>query len=164
MRLKNFASKPENSFMNTQPDFEELLRLLEKHNVDYMIVGGYAVAFHGHPRFTKDIDVFFDATPANIESIQKALCEFGFSLSDVPSDLFLEPGSILTFGAAPVRVDIINEIDGVRYADARDNRVRGRYGAVEVYFIGRDDLILNKQSTSRTQDKADAEALEEMGE
>ncbi len=145
--------------MNTQPDFEELLRLLEKHNVDYMIVGGYAVAFHGHPRFTKDIDVFFDATDSNIESIQKALCEFGFSLSDVPEDLFRDPGNILTFGAEPVRVDIINDIDGVSYAGAKVNRVRGRYGAVDVYFIGRDELIRNKQSTSRLKDKADAEEL-----
>ena len=146
--------------MNTQPDFEELLRLLEKHNVDYMIVGGYAVAFHGHPRFTKDIDVFFDATPANVALIQCALCEFGFSREDVPETLFLEPGNIMTFGAAPVRVDIIYEIDGVCYADAKANRVRGRYGSADVYFIGRDELIRNKQSTSRTQDKADAEELE----
>jgi hypothetical protein len=148
--------------MNTQPDFEELLRLLEEHNVDYMIVGGYAVAFHGHPRFTKDIDVFFDATPTNVKSIQKALCEFGFSRDDIPEALFLEPGNIMTFGAAPVRVDIINEIDGVCYADARNNRVRGKYGAAEVYFIGREELIRNKQSTSRLQDKADAEELEAM--
>ena len=147
--------------MNTQPDFEALLQLLEKHNVDYMIVGGYAVAFHGHPRYTKDIDVYFDATPTNVELIQKALCEFSFNRSDVPANIFLEPGNILTFGAAPVRVDIINEIDGVRYADAKVNRVRGRYGAVEVYFIGREDLIQNKLSTSRLKDKADAEELGE---
>jgi predicted nucleotidyltransferase len=148
--------------MNTQPDFEELLRLLEKHNVDYMIVGGYAVAFHGHPRFTKDIDVFFDATTSNIDAIRNALCEFGFKKSEIPPELFCEPGNIVTFGAAPVRVDIINEIDGVSYADARVNRVRGSYGGVDVSFIGCDDLIMNKKATPRSKDKLDAEELERV--
>ncbi len=75
--------------MNTHPDFEELLRLLEEHRVDYMIVGGYAVAFHGYPRFTKDIDVLFRADNDNAMRLRDALCAFGFSREDLPFDAFL---------------------------------------------------------------------------
>jgi len=73
--------------MNIQPDFEELLRLLEKHEVDYMIVGGYAVAFYGYPRFTKDIDVFFDVVSENVCRVRSALCEFGFRECDLSEEL-----------------------------------------------------------------------------
>ena len=145
--------------MNTHPDFEELFRFLEEHHVDYMIVGGYAVAFHGYPRFTKDIDIFFDASPKNIARLRAALVAFGFTQEDLPEDAFAKKGNILTFGVVPSRVDLLNDIDGVRYADAKPNVVRGAYGGVEVTFIGRDDLIRNKRATPRAQDKVDAEEL-----
>ena len=145
--------------MNIQQDFKELLKLLEKHNADYMIVGGYAVAFHGYPRFTNDIDIFFSASKKNTDRIIRALVEFGFPKSILTADVFLEEGNIVTFGVAPVRVDFINDIDGIKYPDARKARVRGRYGNIDVFFIGRDDLIKNKLSTTRTKDKADVEEL-----
>ena len=145
--------------MNIHPDFEELLRLLEEHRVDYMIVGGYAVAFHGYPRFTRDIDIFFEASSENIERLQAALLVFGFSEQDLPEDAFKAKGTVLTFGAVPVRVDLINEIDAVTYAEAKPNVLRGRYGEIEVTFIGFDDLIRNKQATPRARDKGDVEEL-----
>ena len=145
--------------MNIQQDFSDLLALLEKHNVDYMVVGGYAVAFYGYPRFTKDIDIFFGISETNIESIVNALVEFGFNRDSLQKLLFDQKGSIITFGVAPVRVDFINEIDGVDFSDAKKSRVRGKYGDVEVYFIGREDLLKNKTSTKRLKDKADAEEL-----
>lgn len=145
--------------MNIQPDFEEFLRLLEEHRVDYMIVGGYAVAFHGFPRFTKDMDVFFEPSEANIARLRSALVGFGFQEDDVPCDLFIAKGNVLTFGVAPVRVDLVSDIDGVTYAEARPNAVRGKYGRTEVTFIGRDDLIRNKRATPRAKDKADVEEL-----
>jgi hypothetical protein len=145
--------------MNIQPDFEELLRLLEKHGVDYMVVGGYAVAFHGYPRFTKDIDIFFKASTGNVICVRNALLEFGFKDGDIPEDIFLQQGNVLTFGVVPVRVDFVNEIDGVSYAKAKKNRVRGKYGKIEVNFIGRNELIQNKQATPRARDKADVEEL-----
>lgn len=145
--------------MNIQPDFEEFLRLLEAHRVDYMVVGGYAVAFHGFPRFTKDIDVFFDSSAANIPSLRNALVAFGFKETDLPDAIFTESGSVLTFGVAPVRIDLLNRIDAVEYQEARGRVVRGRYGSVEVSFIGREDLILNKLSTPRSKDRIDAEEL-----
>ena len=145
--------------MNIQQDFKELLALLEKHSVDYMIVGGYAVAFYGHPRFTKDIDIFFSASRANVESLIAALVEFGFPETDLNSEVFLSEGDMITFGVAPVRVDFLNQIDGVQYDHARLRRIRGKYSDTEVYFIGKEDLILNKRSTKRMKDKADVEEL-----
>jgi hypothetical protein len=147
--------------MNIQQDFEELLRLLEEHKIEYLIIGGYAVAFHGYPRFTKDIDIFYNITPTNIRKLQKGLLEFGFTSNDIPDEIFNTKGNIITFGIDPVRVDIVNDISGVEFKEAWKKKVRGKYGNVEVNFIGRTDLIKNKNSTSRLQDKADAEKLSE---
>ncbi len=145
--------------MNILPDFEELFRLLEDHHVDYMIVGGYAVAYHGYPRFTKDIDVFFRLTGENAERLRLALTAFGFRDEELPLDAFMTPGNVLTFGVVPVRVDLLNEIDGISYEEARPNAVRASYGGVEVTFIGLDDLIRNKKATPRARDKGDVEEL-----
>lgn len=145
--------------MNIHPDFEELLRLLEEHGVEYMIVGGYAVAYHGHPRFTKDIDVFFCVTDENAQRLRRALTAFGFGEEDLPLEAFTTLGNVLTFGVVPTRVDLINDIDGVTYDEARPNVVRGRYGHVEVTFIGFADLVRNKKATPRAKDKGDVEEL-----
>lgn len=145
--------------MNIQPDFKELLKLLEKHKVEYMIVGGYAVAFYGYPRFTKDIDIFFEINQESIDRLIRALVEFGFPEKDLNRDLFCKKGNVITFGVAPVRVDFLNEISGVEFLDAKSSRVRGKYGDSDVYFIGKNDLIKNKLSTDRLHDKADAEEL-----
>ena len=145
--------------MNTHPDFEELLRLLEEHRVEYMVVGGYAVAFHGYPRFTKDIDVFFQSDDENVRLLRQALMAFGFREEDLPREAFTTPGNVLTFGVVPTRIDLINSIDGVTYEEARRNVVRGTYGEVEVTFIGFEDLIKNKKSTPRAKDKGDVEEL-----
>lgn len=145
--------------MHIQQDFAELLLLLEKHKVEYVIVGGYAVAFHGYPRFTKDIDVFYNNKDDNVDKLQKSLLEFGFKKKELPKELFKIKGNIITFGIEPVRVDVINEISGVQFSKAWEKKVRGKYGNIEVNFIGRLELIKNKSSTNRLQDKADAEKL-----
>ncbi|MGH8558904.1 MAG: hypothetical protein ACRESZ_15915 [Methylococcales bacterium] len=145
--------------MNIHPDFEELLRLLEEHSVSYMIVGGYAVAYHGYPRFTKDLDVFFDSSNDNIGRLREALLAFAFSEESLPYEAFATKGNVLTFGVAPTRVDLINDIDGLTYDEAKPNIIRGTYGRVQVTFIGIDDLLKNKRSTPRAKDKADVEEL-----
>ncbi|MCX5769555.1 MAG: nucleotidyltransferase [Candidatus Hydrogenedentes bacterium] len=145
--------------MNTHPDFKELFQLLENRHVDYMVIGGYAVAFHGYPRFTQDIDLFFEASPANVTRLRKALIDFGFAEQDLPEEAFKTKGNVLTFGVAPTRVDLLNEIDGVSYAEAKANVVRGTYGDVLINFIGREDLIKNKLATRRDQDKVDVQNL-----
>lgn len=145
--------------MNTQPDFKELLRLLEENRVEYMIVGGYAVSYHGYPRFTKDIDIFFKVSDENIDRLRQSLIAFAFQEEDLPREVFTAKGNILTFGVPPTRVDLLNEIDGITYEEASPNIVRGTYGELDVTFIGLDDLLKNKRSTPRAKDKADVEEL-----
>ena len=146
--------------MITQPDFEELLRLLEENEVRYMVVGGYAVAFHGYPRFTKDIDIFFLNTQENVDKLRNALVAFGFSDIELPQALFTEKGNVIQFGVPPVRADLLNEIEGITFDEAEKTVVRGRYGSVEVNFISRESLIQNKRASGRSQDALDAEKLE----
>jgi len=146
--------------MNTQSDFEELLKLLEENNVAYMIVGGYAVAFHGYPRFTKDIDIFFQCTRKNIDKLKNALSSFGFSKDSLPDQIFTEEGNIIKFGIEPVRIDLLNKIDGVLFENIKSRTIRGRYGEVTVSFISKEDLITNKKASGRAQDIADLEKLE----
>jgi hypothetical protein len=145
--------------MNTQPDFEDFLRLLEVHRVDYMIVGGYAVAYHGFPRFTKDIDIFFGDAGVNLVRLQAALVDFGFEPDTVPIETLGKPDTVLAVGMEPVRIDLLNRIDGVLFEDARVNTVRGRYGNVEVTFIGKEDLLRNKRASGRHRDLGDLEEL-----
>ena len=146
--------------MLTQPDFEDFLRLLEVHLVDYMIVGGYAVAYHGFPRFTKDIDIFFSDAADNLRRLQAALVEFGFQAGTVPLETLGKPDVVLAIGVDPVRIDLLNRIDGVAFEDARPNVVRGRYGTVDVSFIGKADLLRNKRATGRQRDLGDIEELQ----
>ena len=146
--------------MEIRPHFSELLTLLEDNNVEYVIVGGYAMAFHGYPRFTKDIDIFYRSTPENIIKIRKSLIGFGFNENDLPETIFTETGNIIQFGVVPLRVDIINEIDGVEFEDVYKNSVRGKYGEIEVNFIGRIELIKNKKASGRDQDLLDAKKLD----
>lgn len=145
--------------MSTHPDFEDFLRLLESHRVEYMIVGGYAVAYHGFPRFTKDLDIFFADDPENLQRLQQALIAFGFQATTVPLEVLGRPGAVLAIGIEPVRIDLLNRIDGVTFKEARPNIVRARYGASEVTFIGRADLVRNKQATGRQRDVGDVEEL-----
>ncbi len=88
-----------------------------------------------------------------------ALIEFGFPPIDLSPEMFLSEGDMITFGVAPVRVDFLNQIDGINYENARPRRIRGKYSDTEVYFIGKEDLLRNKRSTKRARDKADAEEL-----
>jgi hypothetical protein len=145
--------------MSTHPDFEDFLRLLEAHRVDYMIVGGYAVAYHGFPRFTKDLDIFFANDPDNLQRLQQALIAFGFQETTVPLEALGRPDAVLAIGVEPVRIDLLSRIAGVTFEEARPHTVRGRYGTSEVTFIGRDDLLRNKRSTGRQRDLGDVEEL-----
>jgi len=145
--------------MNTQPDFEDFLRLLESHRVEYMIVGGYAVAYHGFPRFTKDIDIFFSDAPENLLRLQATLVAFGFKPATIPLETLGKPEAVLAVGVEPVRIDLLNRIAGVTFAEARASTVRGRYGDVEVTFIGKEDLLRNKRATGRHRDLGDVEEL-----
>jgi hypothetical protein len=147
--------------MEIQQDFKELFECFNASRVDYLIVGGHAVAFHGAPRFTGDIDLYVKPDPANAQRILKALDTFGFGGLDLTVEDFIKPDKVIQLGVPPVRIDLITSISGVSWEDAANSAVEGKYGGVPVKYIGRDTLILNKKSTGRKRDAADLEALEE---
>jgi hypothetical protein len=147
--------------MEIRTDFKELLELFNKHKVEYLIVGGYALAFHGAPRFTGDIDLFVRPVRENAERILTALDEFGFGSLDMSEDDFTTPGKVIQLGVPPVRIDIITKISGVPWEKADSSKVPGNYGQTPVCFISREDFIANKKATGRKKDIADIEAIGE---
>ena len=147
--------------MEVQEDFREFLALLNAHEVEFMIVGGYALAFHGAPRYTGDIDVFVKPDHKNAKRIIKALVDFGFSSLDLTVDDFKDPYKVIQLGLPPVRIDIITSISGVSWEEADVSKVPGLYGDVSVSFIGKKQFITNKRAIGRKKDLADIEALGE---
>ena len=149
------------SLMEIHNDFKEFLELFNKHKVEYLVVGGYALAFHGAPRFTGDIDLLVRPVRENAERILAALNEFGFGSLDLSEDDFTMPGKVIQLGVPPIRIDIITSISGVSWEKADSGKVPGRYGQTSVCFISREDFIANKRATGRKKDAADIEALGE---
>jgi hypothetical protein len=145
--------------MEVQQDFRDLLALFNAHNVDYIIVGAHALAYHGAPRYTGDMDLLVRPDPENAQRILQALNEFGFGSLGLVAEDFATPGKVIQLGVAPVRVDIVTSITGVTWEDAAAGQVQGKYGNVPVRFIGRKEFILNKQALGRKKDQADLEAL-----
>ena len=141
-------------------DFEELLRSLNKHRVRYCVVGAYAVAFHARPRYTKDMDLLVEPTLQNGQKIVAALKAFGFGSVKVTPEDFAQPDRFIQLGYEPVRVDLLTSIPGCTFEQVWKHRVQGRYGKQRAWFIGRDDLIHNKQISGRSQDRVDVETLQ----
>ncbi|MFO7708794.1 MAG: hypothetical protein R6V84_11520 [Desulfobacterales bacterium] len=147
--------------MEIQSDFRDLLESFNKHKVEYLIVGGYALAFHGAPRYTGDLDIFINASADNADRILNALKEFGFGSAGLSVQDFSEPNKVIQLGYPPVRIDIVTSISGVSWAEAFQNRVGGKYGETPVFFIGREQFVVNKRTVGRKRDLADLEALGE---
>ncbi len=147
--------------MEMQPDFGELLALFNTHHVEYMIVGGYALAFHGAPRFTGDLDVLVKPDPENAQRILAALEAFGFASVGVTPGDFSHPDRVVQLGAPPVRIDLIPSLTGTSWDEVCAGRTAGSYGDVPVYYIGREQFIANKRATGRKRDLADLEMLGE---
>jgi hypothetical protein len=142
-----------------EKDFEELLRLFNKHRVRYCIVGAFAVAFHALPRYTKDLDLLVEPSANNGASIISALNEFGFgSLKLAPEDS-AEPRRIIQLGYEPVRIDIATSISGVKFERVWKNRKTGKLGDARAHYIGIEELIRNKKASGRKQDLSDIEIL-----
>lgn len=146
--------------MEIQPDFRELLVLFNEHNVEYLIVGGYALAFHGAPRFTGDLDILVRPELENAQRILKALAQFGFGSLGLGAEDFENPECVIQLGEPPVRIDLITSLTGVSWEEAFSSRVQGNYDDVLVYFLGRDVFIRNKRAIGRTKDIADIETLD----
>ena len=147
--------------MEVHPDFRDLLALLNEHEVEYLIVGGYALAFHGVPRFTGDIDVFVRPEPKNAKRILDALSDFGFQFSNLTVDDFLSPDKVIQLGLPPVRIDLLTSISGVSWEEAQAHKEPGVFGDVPVSYIGRNEFVANKRASARMKDLADLEALGE---
>ena len=141
-------------------DFIDLLRAFIAADVRFLIVGAYALAIHGRPRATGDLDVWIDATRDNARRVWQALAEFGAPVAEISEADFAEPGVVYQIGLPPGRIDILTELTGVRFADAWPDRIRRRFGELDADFIGRDTLVRNKRATGRPKDLGDIEGLE----
>jgi len=147
--------------MEIQKDFKELLGLFNAHKVEYLIVGGYAVAFYGAPRYTGDIDIYVKPDKDNARNIMKAIEDFGFGNVGLTEEDFIRKNKVVQLGYPPVRIDIVTSISAVTANEAFLNKVAGKYGDLPVFFIGKKQLIKNKHSCGRKKDHADLEALDE---
>ena len=146
--------------MNLEKDFLDFVGLLNSHKVDYMVVGGYALAFHGEPRTTGDMDIWIDCTQANAEKMVTVMNKFGMGSLGFKAADFSEPGIINQIGQPPLRIDILNEIDGVQFADAVKGKQLFKSGKLEIPFIGKDDFIRNKKATGRKKDLQDVKKIQ----
>lgn len=140
-------------------DFVDLLRAFTAADVRFLVVGAYALALHGRPRATGDLDVWVDATPDNARRIVDALGAFGAPLSQVSEADFARPGVVYQIGVAPRRIDILTELTGVTFAEAWPERIRRPFGETEVDFIGKAAFLRNKRATGRPKDLGDIEGL-----
>jgi hypothetical protein len=142
------------------PDFRDLFAALNAAGARYLLVGGYAVAFHAQPRFTKDLDVWAEPESANASLVYEALRRFGAPLEELTASDLERPGTVYQIGVPPNRIDILTAIDGVSFAQAWPGRVETTYGDQTVPVIGRRHLVLNKRASGRPQDLLDLEILE----
>jgi len=144
------------------PDYAEILSLLQKHNVDFLLVGAYAMAVHGFPRATADIDIFVDANPEKATRLMTVLQEFGAPVQDTTADELSVPGIVFQIGVAPRRIDILTQIDGLTFAQAVRKAQHVQIGDLNIPVISKENLIKNKRASGREKDLLDAKELEKL--
>ena len=150
--------------MNIFKDFLEFIILLQKYNVDYLIVGGYAVGIHSRPRTTQDIDFWIRPSRKNAEDLLKALNEFGFTEIDLSLDELIDKDQLIMFGRPPLRIDILTSISGIEFEEAFRNKFVHDLGSIKnVNFISLDDLLKNKIASNRLKDKEDLRWIKTYG-
>ena len=141
------------------PDFKEFLQLLNAHQVEYLLVGGYAVGYHGYPRATVDMDIWIGRGAATAEKMVAVLREFGFDVPNLSADLFLKDDQIVRMGVPPIRLEIFTSIPGVRFENCYPARIVGEIDGTTVSLINLQDLKTNKKASGRNKDLADLENL-----
>lgn len=146
--------------MKVHPDFNDFIKTLRKNNVDFVIVGAFALAFHGHPRATGDLDVWVRPEEVNVHAVLKSLSNFGFQGLTICKEDILS-GKIIQLGFPPVRIDIITVLDGLDTEEIWKGRQPGKLGKHHVYYIGKEAFIKNKRAIGRHKDLADIELLGE---
>ncbi|HYM22129.1 MAG TPA: hypothetical protein VEU08_02940 [Vicinamibacterales bacterium] len=140
-------------------DFLDLLRAFSEADVQFVIVGAYALAHHGRPRATGDLDVWIEPTLENARRVMAALRAFGAPLKDIGEQDFARPGAVVQIGVPPRRIDILTDLTGITFEEAWPQRERGSFGTLQVDFLGREALIKNKRATGRAKDLGDIEGL-----
>jgi predicted nucleotidyltransferase len=140
-------------------DFRDFLKLLNSHRVEYLLVGGYAVCYHGYYRNTGDMDLWIAVHPANASKMVPLIREFGFDVPELSEELFLQKGRIIRMGLEPVRIELLTEISGCEFADCYAQKVEATLDGVPVKIISLADLIKNKLKSGRLKDLDDAERL-----
>ena len=147
--------------MELHKDFKEFIELLNSHNVAYVVVGGYALAFHGCPRFTGDIDFLVKPDRCNAKRIISVLKDFGFSSLDIQEEDFVLPQRVIQLGFPPVRIDIVTSISGVSWEEVAQGKELMQLDGLECPFIGKRQFIQNKKTLGRHKDLSDIESLGE---
>ncbi|MFH1368059.1 MAG: hypothetical protein ABII64_02905 [Elusimicrobiota bacterium] len=167
-RPKGGEALVRDSITEANHDYEDFIGLLNKHGVNYCIVGAYAVGFHAEPRTTGDMDIFVGISEKDAKGVYNALREFGLDDPNLTEDLIKTPGKILRIGLEPNRIEVINSIGGVKPEDVLAHKVKGVYGSNKTFFIGLDELIKNKKAIMNkpmrktTNDLADYRILTEV--
>lgn len=146
------------------PDFKELLRSLNFRKVNYLLIGGYAVILHGYVRFTSDMDIVIGRDDENVSRCLAALDDFGFGSSGLSPELFVEQDSLVRMGVEPMKIEILNYLKGVDFADAFERRKIHQIEDIEVNVISLRDLIINKTVVDRQKDRLDIEQLKERND
>lgn len=141
-------------------DFKEFIELLNVHSVRYLVVGGYAVAFHGYPRYTKDLDVWIELSPENASNVIEALEAFGFGSLGLKTEDFLEGDQVVQLGYPPNRIDILTTLKDIKFDDCYKEKIEIEIEGIKINFIDLESLKQNKRATGRPQDLADTENLE----
>ncbi|MCJ7730658.1 MAG: hypothetical protein MUO27_12415 [Sedimentisphaerales bacterium] len=145
--------------MKLPNDFKEFLKLLNANNVEYLLIGGYAVGYYGYPRATADMDIWIAMNPANASRIVAVLKEFGFNPPDLSPEMFLKEGQIIRMGVPPVRIELVTTISGVSFSECYKKRVVAELDGVKTNLISLTHLKMNKKASARHQDMADLEKL-----
>ena len=143
-------------------DYKDMLLSLSDENVKYLLVGAYALAVHGYPRATMDIDIWVMPSPQNADAVMRALRRFGAPLHNLTKEDLQKDGTVFQIGIAPRRIDIITEASGLRFDETFARSLSVNIDGIKVHIPSIDDLILNKRASGRTKDLADAEALETL--
>ncbi len=141
------------------PDFKEFLKLLKEHNVRYLLIGGYAVGYHGYARATEDMDIWVAIHPDNAQKLVSTLKAFGLDDSTLTPELFLQKPKIIRMGFPPMRLEITTSISGVEFDECYQTRIVDKFDGIEVNVIDLENLKKNKRASGRTKDIADVEQL-----
>jgi hypothetical protein len=146
--------------MDLAPDFDEFIGYLTARGVEFVVVGAYALAFHGAPRFTGDLDILVRPTVENATQLLAAIEAFGFPVQELRPETIVDPRRMVQLGIPPVQIHVMSAISGVEWDDAWSDRIEGPLGGRRVYYLGRQTFLRNKRAAGRPKDLADIDALD----